>query len=68
MLSIGRLDAFWLAAYDAMREVQKRLVRSVVTGITSGEVYDMALQYATELGYSAHFMGPPDEESPGRRA
>jgi Xaa-Pro aminopeptidase len=67
MLSIGRLESFWLDAYDAMREVQEKLARSVVPGITSGDVFDMALQYATELGYASHFMGPPDEDSPGQR-
>ena len=67
MLSIGRLESFWLDAYDAMREVQEKLARSVVPGITSGDVFDMALQYATEIGYASNFMGPPDENSPGQR-
>jgi Xaa-Pro aminopeptidase len=67
MLSIGKLADFWLDAYAAMREVQERLTRSVVPGVTSGDVFDMALQYATELGYAEHFMGPPDEDSPGQR-
>jgi Xaa-Pro aminopeptidase len=68
MLSIGRLSAFWLEAYVAMREVQARLERSVTPGITSGDVFEMALKYATELGYASHFMGPPEEVSPGQRA
>ena len=67
MLSIGKLTDFWLDAYAAMREVQERLAKSVVPGVTSGDVFDMALQYATELGYAEHFMGPPDEDSPGQR-
>jgi Xaa-Pro dipeptidase len=67
MLSIGRLSSFWLDAYAAMREVQRRLERAVVPGITSGDVFDMALQYATELGYAEHFMGPPDIDSPGQK-
>jgi Xaa-Pro dipeptidase len=36
--------------------------------VTSGQVFDMALQYATELGYAENFMGPPDDVSPGQRA
>ena len=68
MLSIGTLSSFWLDAYDAMRQVQERLVGTVVPGVTSGEVFDMAVQYAGELGYAERFMGPPDDVSPGQRA
>jgi Xaa-Pro dipeptidase len=68
MLSIGTLSPFWLDAYAAMREVQERLTVSVVPGITSGDVFDRALNFAVELGYGDHFMGPPDEVSPGQRA
>jgi len=68
MLSIGALSSFWLDAYAAMREVQERLTTSVVPGITSGDVFDLALRFATELGYGDHFMGPPDDVSPGQRA
>jgi Xaa-Pro aminopeptidase len=68
MLSIGTLSGFWLDAYAAMVEIQERLVASVAVGMTSGQVFDMALQFATELGYAENFMGPPDEVSPGQRA
>jgi Xaa-Pro dipeptidase len=68
MLSIGTLSAFWLDAYAAMVEVEKRLVRSVVPGTTSGQVFDLATQFAAELGYADNFMGPPDDVSPGQRA
>ena len=68
MLSIGELSGFWLDAYAAMRDVQERLAVAVVPGMTSGQVFDMALQFATELGYAEHFMGPPDDVSPGQRA
>ena len=59
MLSIGKLSQFWLDAYAAMMEVSARLERAVVPGITSGDVFDLALGYATELGYERNFMGPP---------
>jgi Xaa-Pro aminopeptidase len=67
MLSIGKLNDFWLDAFAAMRDVQERLIRTVRPGITSGDFYDMALQFATEAGYADSFMGPPDEQSPGQR-
>lgn len=67
MLSIGPLSAFWQDAYAAMRDVADYLEREVRPGITSGDVYDLALQRATTLGYGDNFMGPPDEESPGQK-
>lgn len=67
MLSVGPLSQFWLDAYAAMREVQTHLERGVRAGITSGEVFSMALAHAGSLGYGEHFMGPPDAESPGQK-
>ncbi|HKP52286.1 MAG TPA: Xaa-Pro peptidase family protein [Chloroflexia bacterium] len=67
MLSIGRLSSFWLDAYAAMREVQDHLAREVRPGTASGQVFDMAVERATQLGYGDNFMGPPEEESPGQR-
>jgi Xaa-Pro aminopeptidase len=68
VLSIGVLSGFWLDAYVAMREIQERLVRTVKPGVTSGQMFDLAMQFATELGYEQNFMGPPDDVSPGQRA
>ncbi len=67
MLSIGRLPAFWLDGFAAMREVQAHIEQSVRPGMTSGQVYSMAVEKAASLGYAENFMGPPDEESPGQR-
>ena len=67
MLSIGPLSSFWLDAYAAMREVLLYLEREVKPGITSGDLYEMAQQCAFSLGYGDHFMGPPEEESPGQK-
>jgi Xaa-Pro dipeptidase len=67
MLSIGPLDAFWQDAYAAMLDVLQHLEASVKPGTTSGEVYEMALARATELGYGDNFMGPPEETSPGQK-
>ncbi|MBF6613128.1 MAG: aminopeptidase P family protein [Chloroflexi bacterium] len=67
MLSIGKLSHFWLDAYEAMRDVARYLEQEVRPGVTSGDVYDMALQRATALGYGDNFMGPPEKESPGQK-
>src|SRR5438477_3286766 len=67
MLSIGTLSSFWLDAYAAMLEVEWHLAREVRPGMTSGDVYDLALERATQLGYGDYFMGPPEEESPGQK-
>jgi Xaa-Pro aminopeptidase len=67
MLSVGGLSSFWLDTYAAMREVQDHLEREVRPGTTSGQVFDMAVERATQLGYGDNFMGPPEKESPGQR-
>lgn len=67
MLSVGRLDPFWLDAYAAMRDVAAHVEQRVRPGMTSGEVYDMAVARATELGYGDNFMGPPEDVSPGQK-
>lgn len=66
-LSIGRLPQFWLDSYEAMREVLLHIERTVKPGITSGQLYTMAVEKATELGYGDNFMGPPEDISPGQR-
>jgi Xaa-Pro dipeptidase len=67
MLSIGPLSSFWQEAYEAMLQVLAYLEKEVRPGITSGQLYDMALQRATDLGYGENFMGPPEEESPAQK-
>ena len=67
MLSIGPLSGFWQDAYTAMRDVETYLESNAQPGVTSGQVYDMALERATALGYGDNFMGPPEEESPGQK-
>jgi Xaa-Pro aminopeptidase len=67
MLSIGPLSLFWYDAYAAMRDVLAHLQEKVKPGMASGDVYDLALARATELGYGDNFMGPPEEESAGQK-
>jgi Xaa-Pro dipeptidase len=67
MLSIGPLDAFWQDGYAAMVDVLRHLEREVRPGITSGDLYDIAVRHAVSIGYGDYFMGPPEEESPGQK-
>ena len=66
-LSIGKLPPFWVDAYEATRAVQQHLERKVRPGITSGQLYDMAVEQAGQLGYADNFMGPTESASPGQR-
>jgi Xaa-Pro dipeptidase len=66
-LSIGRLPQFWLDAYAAMRDAQAHLERTVRPGITAGQLYDLAVERAGQLGYADNFMGPAESASPGQR-
>jgi Xaa-Pro dipeptidase len=67
MLSIGAVGTFWREAYEAMREVASYMEQQVRPGMTSGDLFEMALSKATELGYGDNFMGPPDDVSPGQK-
>ncbi len=67
VLCIGSLSGFWQDAYAAMREVLSYLMSAVRPGMTSGQVYDMAVERATSLGYGDNFMGPPEQVSPGQK-
>jgi Xaa-Pro dipeptidase len=67
MLSIGPLSSFWKDAYAAMLEVEQHLADSVRPGMTSGELYEMAVERANALGYGDNFMGPLEEVSPSQR-
>lgn len=67
MLSIGPLDTFWKDGFAAMLDVLTYLEREVRPGMTSGQLYDLAVQRAAESGYEDYFMGPPEAESPGQK-
>ncbi len=66
-MSIGRLPQFWLDGYDAMRAVLEYVETTVEPGMTSGQLYDLAVAKATRLGYGDNFMGPPEDLSPSQR-
>ncbi len=57
IFSIGDLPDELMAAHAAMLDVQALIKRAAKPGVKSGDIYDLALKRATELGYGEYFMG-----------
>jgi Xaa-Pro aminopeptidase len=57
IFSIGDLPDELMAAHAAMLDVQALIKRAAKPGVKSGDIYDLALKRATELGYWEYFMG-----------
>jgi len=57
IFSLGKPDEALLAAHTAMLDVQALIKESAKPGVTSGDIYDLALKRSTELGYAQNFMG-----------
>jgi Xaa-Pro dipeptidase len=61
VFAIGGLPDELVAGHKAMLEVQAALRVAAKPSVTGGELYDLAVELATELGYGEHFMGYGDE-------
>lgn len=59
--SLGALPRELLDAHAAMLAVQEMITKAARPGVTSGEIYDLALAKTKELGYGSHFMGAGDQ-------
>jgi Xaa-Pro dipeptidase len=57
IFSIGELPEELMAAHKAMLDVQAWIKKAAKPGVKSGDIYDLALKRATELGYGKNFMG-----------
>jgi Xaa-Pro aminopeptidase len=57
IFSIGDLPDKLMAAHRAMLDVQALVKKAAQPGVRSGDIYDLALERATELGYAENFMG-----------
>jgi Xaa-Pro dipeptidase len=57
IFSIGPLPDDLLAAHEAMLTVQQALKAAVRPGAVSGDLYELALKTARQLGYGEYFMG-----------
>jgi Xaa-Pro dipeptidase len=64
VFAIGGLPDELVAGHKAMLEVQQALRDAAKPSATGGELYDLAVGLATELGYGEHFMGHGDERIP----
>jgi Xaa-Pro aminopeptidase len=61
IFALGGLPGELVAGHKAMLEVQQALRVAAKPSATGGELYDLAVEMATELGYGQHFMGHGDE-------
>jgi len=57
IFSIGDLPDKLMAAHRAMLDVQALVKKEARPGVKSGDIYNLALERATELGYAENFMG-----------
>jgi len=57
IFSIGELPDELLKAHEAMLDVQDMLKQKAKPGVKAGDLYEMAVQRASELGYADNFMG-----------
>lgn len=61
IFALGSLPADLLAAQAAMLQVQKSVIEAARPGAICGELYELALRAAADLGYAANFMGFNDD-------
>ncbi|NOQ20750.1 MAG: M24 family metallopeptidase [Desulfobacterales bacterium] len=61
IFSLGKPDEELMAAHAAMLDVQELIKKAAKPGVKSGDIYDLALERATELGYDKNFMGVSKE-------
>ena len=64
IFAIGGLPDELVAGHKAMLEVQEALRGAAKPSATGGELYDLAMGLAADLGYGQHFMGHGDERIP----
>jgi len=60
IFSIGVVPDDLIHAHDTMLSLQAAIVREAKPGIAAGKIYDMAVELASEAGYSDNFMGTGD--------
>lgn len=58
---LGDLPDDLTEAHSGMIEIQEMLKQSAVPGVKAGDLYDMAVQRAGELGFGDWFMGADDQ-------
>ncbi|MBF0389743.1 MAG: aminopeptidase P family protein [Desulfamplus sp.] len=62
IFSIGHVADEFLKAHDAMLTVQQVAIEAGIPGMATGQLYDIMVQKAKELGYDDYFMGSGDRK------
>ncbi len=57
IFSLGDLEKDLLKAHDAMLEIQEKIMQEAVPGTITGNLYDMMMSMAANLGCKDYFMG-----------
>lgn len=57
IFSIGELPESLLAAHESILTLQSKMKSYIRPGIAAGEIYSMALDWVTDMGYADFFMG-----------
>jgi Xaa-Pro aminopeptidase len=57
IFSIGEVSDDLRKAHAAMLDVQAMVKKEAVPGIKAGDIYDLAVSLANDMGYEKHFMG-----------
>jgi Xaa-Pro aminopeptidase len=58
MFSLGRPDSLFLEAYDALREIEARILAKTRPGAPCDELYRVGVAAGDELGFADAFLGP----------
>lgn len=62
MFSIGEPSKKYLKAYDALKEIESRLLEQLRPGNSAESCYRLALKAAKKLGYEDSFLGPKGQQ------
>lgn len=55
--AIGQLPDYLMAGHEAMLEIQRMIKTDARPGVLVGDLYDKAVNMASEMGYANNFMG-----------
>ncbi|MCP4745517.1 MAG: aminopeptidase P family protein [Desulfobacteraceae bacterium] len=57
IFSIGELDDDLMSGHEAMLKIQDKIATAAKPGVKTGDIYDLALNLASESGFGDNFMG-----------
>ena len=62
MYSIGKPGTEFLEAYEALREIEARIIANLRPGVPAEGLVPLALARGRELGVEKVFLGPPERK------